>query len=157
MSVSAARRDHRSFREYDVVNSIEHRTNLANAGTVHYGRFPHADEVVWRQLLLQVRQGFPQQVTVAGIASFLSISRPSDKWMGSVSRKRDGKRRSSPASFCCRPNFDRSTIFFNKLLTDPEPKTCTVTAKSRFEASTEIIFATGIPRRHANLRPSCQD
>src|SRR5271170_7780835 len=66
MSVSAARRDHRSFCQYDVVNPIEHRTNLANAGTVHDGRFPHADEVVWRQLLFQVCQGFPQQVTVAG-------------------------------------------------------------------------------------------
>src|ERR1700689_1103270 len=66
MSVSAARRDHRSFCQYDVVNPIEHRTNLANAGTVHDGRFPHADEVVWRQLLFQVCQGFPQQVAVAG-------------------------------------------------------------------------------------------
>src|SRR6202453_177499 len=66
MSVSAARRDHRSSSQYDVVNPIEHRTNLANAGTVHDGRFPHADEVVWRQLLFQVCQGFPQQVTVAG-------------------------------------------------------------------------------------------
>src|SRR5450432_2255001 len=66
MSVSAARRDHRSSSQYDVVNPIEHRTNLANAGTVHDGRLPHADEVVWRELLLQVRQGFTQQVTVAG-------------------------------------------------------------------------------------------
>ena len=66
MSVSAARRDHRSFCQYDVVYPIEHRTNLANAGTVHDGRFPHSDEVVWHQLLFQVCQGFPQQVTVAG-------------------------------------------------------------------------------------------
>src|ERR1700678_990535 len=66
MSVSAARRDHRSSSQYDVVNPIEHRTNLANAGTVHNGRLPHADEVVWRELLFQVRHGFPQQVTVAG-------------------------------------------------------------------------------------------
>src|SRR6202522_1485510 len=66
LSVSAARRYPRSPSQYDVVNPIEHRTNLANAGTVHDGRFPHADEVVWRQLLLQVCQGFPQQVTVAG-------------------------------------------------------------------------------------------
>src|ERR1700678_991087 len=66
MSVSAARRNHRSFCQYDVVNPIEHRTNLANAGTVHDGRLPHADEVVSRQLLFQVCQGFPQQVTVAG-------------------------------------------------------------------------------------------
>src|SRR6202522_3473763 len=66
MSVSAARRDHRSSSQYDVVNPIEHRTNLANAGTVHNGRLPHADEVVSRQLLFQVCQGFPQQVTVAG-------------------------------------------------------------------------------------------
>src|ERR1700740_1831435 len=66
MSVSAARCDHRSFCQYDVVNPIEHRTNLANAGTVHDGRFAHADEVVWRQLLFQVCQGFPQQVTVPG-------------------------------------------------------------------------------------------
>src|ERR1700728_965383 len=66
MSVSAARRYDGSFCQYDVVNPIEHRTNLANAGTVHDGRFPHADEVVWRQLLFQVCQGFPQQVTVAG-------------------------------------------------------------------------------------------
>src|SRR5215469_35658 len=66
MSVSAARRDHRSFCQYDVVNPIEHRTNLANAGTVHDGRFPHSDEVVWRQLLFQVCQSFPQQVTVFG-------------------------------------------------------------------------------------------
>src|ERR1700677_3874306 len=65
MSVSAARRDHRSSSQYDVVNPIEHRTNLADAGTVHNGRLPHADEVVWRQLLFQVRHGFPQQVTVA--------------------------------------------------------------------------------------------
>jgi hypothetical protein len=60
VSVSAARRDHRSLCQYDVVNPIEHRTNLANAGTVHDGRFPHADEVVWRQLLFQVCHGFPQ-------------------------------------------------------------------------------------------------
>src|SRR5580698_6106149 len=66
MSVSAARRDHRSFCQYDVVNPIEHRTNLANAGAVHDGRFPHADEVVWRQLLFEMCQSFPQQVTVAG-------------------------------------------------------------------------------------------
>src|SRR3981189_3445779 len=66
MSVSAARRDHRSSSQYDVVNPIEHRTNLANAGTVHDGRLPHADEVVRRQLLFQVCQGFPQQVTAAG-------------------------------------------------------------------------------------------
>src|ERR1700722_10504556 len=66
MSVSAARRDHRSFCQYDVVNPIEHRTNLANAGAVHDGRFPHADEVVWRQFFFQVCQGVPQQVTVAG-------------------------------------------------------------------------------------------
>src|SRR5580704_6411699 len=66
MSVSAARRDHRPFCQYDVVNPIEHRTNLANAGTVHDGRFTHADEVVWRQFLFQVCHGFPQQVTVAG-------------------------------------------------------------------------------------------
>lgn len=66
MSISATRRDHRSFCQYDVVYPIEHRTNLANAGTVHDGRFPHSDEVVWRQLLFQVCQGFPQQVTVAG-------------------------------------------------------------------------------------------
>src|SRR5580765_2148312 len=66
MSVSAARRNHRSFCQYDVVYPIEHRTNLANAGTVHDGRFPHSDEVMWRQLLFQLRQGFPQQMTVAG-------------------------------------------------------------------------------------------
>src|ERR1700678_777226 len=66
MSVSAARRDPRSSSQYDVVNPIEHRTNLANAGTVHNGRLPHADEVVWREILFQVRLGFPQQVTVAG-------------------------------------------------------------------------------------------
>src|SRR5246500_1223363 len=66
MSVSAARRDHPSFCQYDVIDPIEHRTNLANAGAVHDGRFPHADEVVWRQLFFQVCQGVPQQVTVAG-------------------------------------------------------------------------------------------
>src|SRR5690242_6171937 len=66
VSVSAARRYDRSFCQYDVVNPIEHRTNLANAGTVHDGRFPHADEMLWRQLFFEVRQGFPQQVTVAG-------------------------------------------------------------------------------------------
>src|SRR5215470_12572906 len=66
VSVSAARRDHRSFCQYDVVNPIEHRTNLANAETVHDGRFAHADEVVRRQFLFQVCQGFPQQVTVFG-------------------------------------------------------------------------------------------
>src|SRR6059058_322644 len=66
MSVSAARRDHRSFCQYDVENPIEHLTNLANAGAVHDGRFPHADEVVWRQLFFQVCQRVPQQVTVAG-------------------------------------------------------------------------------------------
>src|SRR5215469_2477316 len=66
MSISAARRDHRSLCQYDVVNPIEHRTNLANASTVHDGRFPHADEVVGRQLLFQVCQGFPQQMTVSG-------------------------------------------------------------------------------------------
>src|ERR1700761_9482640 len=66
MSVSAARRDHRSSSQYDVVNPIEHRVNLANAGTVHNGRLPHADEVVWREPLFQVRHGLPQQVTVAG-------------------------------------------------------------------------------------------
>ncbi len=66
MSVSAARRNHRSFCQLDVVYPIEHRTNLANPGTVHDGGFPHADEVVWRQLLFQVSHGFPQQVTVAG-------------------------------------------------------------------------------------------
>src|SRR6202021_2741268 len=66
MSVSAARRDHRSSSQYDVVNPIEHRTNLANAGTIHDGRFPHADEVVWRKLLFEMGQSFPQQVTVAG-------------------------------------------------------------------------------------------
>src|ERR1700689_1268390 len=59
MSVSAARRDHRSFCQYDVVYPIEHRTNLANAGSVHDGRFPHSDEVVWRQLLFRVCQSFP--------------------------------------------------------------------------------------------------
>src|SRR6204780_4432707 len=78
MSVSAARRDHRSFCQYDVVNSIEHRTNLANAGTVHDGRFPHADEVVWRQLLFQACQGFPQQVTVAGGVNAGIVSRGFD-------------------------------------------------------------------------------
>src|ERR1700691_1622736 len=66
MSVSAARRHHRSSSQYDVVNAIEHRTDFANAGTVHNGRRPHADEVGWRELLSQVRHGFPQQVTVAG-------------------------------------------------------------------------------------------
>src|SRR5580693_721633 len=66
VSVSATRCDHRSFCQYDVVHPIEHRTNLANTGTVHNGRLPHADEVVWRELLFQVCQGFPQQVTVAG-------------------------------------------------------------------------------------------
>src|SRR5271168_1828667 len=66
MSVSAARRDHRSSSHYDVVNPIEHWTNLANAGTIHNGRLPHADEVVRRELLFQVRHGFPQQVTLAG-------------------------------------------------------------------------------------------
>ena len=66
MSISATRGDHRCFCQYDVVYPLEHRTNLANAGTVHDGRFPHSDEVVWRQLLFQVCQGFPQQVTVAG-------------------------------------------------------------------------------------------
>src|ERR1700679_2390683 len=66
MSVSAARRDHPSSTQYDVVNPIEHRTNLADAGTVHNGRLPPADELVWRELLFQLRHGFPQQVTVAG-------------------------------------------------------------------------------------------
>src|SRR6202041_81425 len=66
VSVSAARRDHRSFCQYDVVNPIEHRTKIANAGTIYDGRLPPSDEVVWRQLLFQVCQGFPQQVTVAG-------------------------------------------------------------------------------------------
>src|ERR1700741_1309820 len=66
MSVSAARLDPRSLCQYDVVSPIEHRTNLANAGAVHDGRFPHADEVVWCQLFFQVCQGVPQQVTVAG-------------------------------------------------------------------------------------------
>src|SRR5215470_2738320 len=66
VSISATRRYHRSFCQYDVVNPIEHRTNLANAGTVHDSRFAHADEVVWRQFLFQVCQGFPQQVTVFG-------------------------------------------------------------------------------------------
>src|SRR5689334_4913233 len=66
VSVSAARRYHRFFCQYDVVNPIKHRTNLANAGTVHDGRFPHADEMLWRQLFFEVRQGFPQQVTVSG-------------------------------------------------------------------------------------------
>src|ERR1700684_2604962 len=65
MSVSPSRLAPRPSSQYDVVNPIEHRTNLANAGTVHDGRFPHADEVVWRQLLFQVCQGFPQQVAVA--------------------------------------------------------------------------------------------
>jgi hypothetical protein len=65
VSVSATRRDHRSFWQNDVVHAIEYRTNLANEGTVHDGRFPHADEVVWRQLLFQVCQGFPQQVAAA--------------------------------------------------------------------------------------------
>src|SRR5215467_1359092 len=74
MSISATRRDHRCPCQYDVVDPIEHRTNLGNAGTVHDGRFPHADEALWRQLLFQVCQGFPQQVTVssgvyAGIVS----------------------------------------------------------------------------------------
>src|SRR5271156_1841655 len=78
MSVSAARRDHRSFCQYDVVNPIEHRTNLANAGTVHNGRLPHADEVVWRELLFQVRHGFPQQVTVAGCVYAGVVSRGFD-------------------------------------------------------------------------------
>src|ERR1700728_3113776 len=66
MSVSAGRRDHRSSSQYDVVNPIEHRANLANAGTVHNCRLPHADEVVWREPLFQVGHGLPQQVTVAG-------------------------------------------------------------------------------------------
>src|SRR5689334_23817763 len=66
VSVSAARRYHRFFCQYDVVNPIKHRTNLANAGTVHDGRFPHADEMLWRQLFFEVCQGFPQQVTVSG-------------------------------------------------------------------------------------------
>src|ERR1700684_3599564 len=66
MSVSPSRLAPRPSSQYDVVNPIEHRTNLANAGTVHDGRFPHADEVVWRQLLFQVCQGFPKQVIVAG-------------------------------------------------------------------------------------------
>src|ERR1700689_3985671 len=78
MSVSAARRNHRSFCQYDVVNPIEHRTNLANAGTVHNGRLPHADEVVWRELLFQVRHGFPQQVTVAGGVYAGEVSRAFD-------------------------------------------------------------------------------
>src|SRR6516225_1866328 len=78
MSVSAARRDHRSFCQYDVVNPIEHRTNLANAGTVHDGRFAHANEVVWRQLLFQVCQGFPQQVTVFGGVYACIVSRGFD-------------------------------------------------------------------------------
>src|ERR1043166_9608393 len=66
MSISATRRDHRSVCQSDVVYPIEHRTNLANAGTVHDGRFPNADEVVGRQLLFQVCEGFPQKVTAAG-------------------------------------------------------------------------------------------
>src|SRR5271168_2271895 len=78
MSVSAARRDHRSFCQYDVVNPIEHRTNLADAGTIHNGRLPHADEVVWRELLFQVRHGFPQQVTVAGGVYASVVSRGFD-------------------------------------------------------------------------------
>jgi len=78
MSVSAARGDHRSSSQYDVVNPIEHRTNLTNAGTVHDGRLPHADEVLWRQLLLQVRQGFTQQVTVAGSVYAGVVSRGFD-------------------------------------------------------------------------------
>src|ERR1700733_12759664 len=71
MSVSPARRDHRSSSQYDVVNPIEHRTNLANAGTVHDGRLPHADKVVWRQ-------GFTQQVTVAGSVYAGVVSRGFD-------------------------------------------------------------------------------
>src|SRR5690349_19287618 len=78
MSVSAARGDHRSFCQYDVVNPIEHQTNLANAGTVHDGRFPHADEVVGRQLLFQVGQGFPQQMTAFGGVDAGIISRGFD-------------------------------------------------------------------------------
>ena len=78
MSISATRRDHRSFCQYDVVYPIEHRTNLANAGTVHDGRFPHSDEVVWRQLLFKVCQGFPQQVTVAGGVNAGIVSRGFD-------------------------------------------------------------------------------
>src|ERR1700685_305339 len=66
MSVSAARRNHRSSSQYDVVNPIEHRTNLADAGTVNNGRLPHGDEVWWQELIYQVRHGFAQQVTVAG-------------------------------------------------------------------------------------------
>src|SRR6202008_3571257 len=66
VSVSAARRDHRSFCQYDVVNPIEHRTNLANASGVHDSRFPHANKVVWRKLVFEMCQSFPQQVTVAG-------------------------------------------------------------------------------------------
>jgi len=78
MNVSAARRDHRSSSQYDVVNPIEHRTNLANAGAVHDGRLPHADEVVGRQLLLQVRHRFTQQVTAAGSVYAGVVSRGFD-------------------------------------------------------------------------------
>src|SRR5246127_846588 len=66
VSVSAARCDHRSFCQYDVVSPVEHRTNFANAGTLLDGRFPHGDEAVWRKLLFEMCQSFPQQVTVAG-------------------------------------------------------------------------------------------
>ena len=62
MSVSAARRDHCSADQHDVVSPIEHRANLTDAGAVHNGGFPHADEVTWRQLLFQICHGFPQQV-----------------------------------------------------------------------------------------------
>src|SRR5580704_454404 len=73
MSVSAARRDHRSFRQYDIVNPIEHRTNLANAGTVHDGRFPHADEVVRRQLVFHYK-ALQRAETTEGLEQWFETS-----------------------------------------------------------------------------------
>ena len=59
MSISATRRDHRSFCQYDVVYPIEHRTNLANAGTVHDGRLCTRMKWCGRQLLFRSLPEFP--------------------------------------------------------------------------------------------------
>ena len=53
--------------------------------------------------------------------------------------QQDGKRRSSPRTFCHRSHSDRAAIFFNKLFADPEAETGSNRALGRKEGIEDLI------------------
>jgi hypothetical protein len=58
----------------------------------------------------------------------------------SASWERDGECRSSPQAFCRGPDSDGAAVFFDKLLTNPQPETGADRALGRKEGVEDLLY-----------------